>query len=113
MQIILRVTRELDDTLSSPLFVAIKRLEGFRTVRVELRSSLPVFERKDPQHANDHLNEGLQSVEAHLEPSLGPATLGYFAGPGDFDYHSYLTFHPHQHLINKLGREAKWEGGGI
>lgn len=69
MQIILRVTRELDDTLSSPLFLAMNRLEGFRTVRVELRSSLPIFERKDPQHASDHLNEGLQSVEAHLEPS--------------------------------------------
>lgn len=44
---------------------------------------------------------------------MGPATLGYFAGPGDFDYHSYLTFHPHQHLINKLGREAKWEGSEV
>ncbi|KAF6223232.1 hypothetical protein HO133_000074 [Letharia lupina] len=48
MQIILRVTRELDDTLSSPLFLAMKRLEGFRTLRVELRSSLPIFEKGPP-----------------------------------------------------------------
>ncbi|CAD6575264.1 MAG: hypothetical protein ASARMPREDX12_007172 [Alectoria sarmentosa] len=109
MQIILHSTTELDNAFTSPLFQSLKRLGGFRGVRVEFRSSLPILERNEPQIASDHMNEVMQAARAHLEPALGPATPGYFSSPGEFDYYGYLNFRPNQYLVKKIEAEGKEE----
>ncbi|CAF9909898.1 MAG: hypothetical protein ALECFALPRED_006103 [Alectoria fallacina] len=109
MQIILHSTTELDNAFTSPLFQSLKRLGGFRGVRVEFRSSLPVLERNEPQIASDHMNEVMRAARAHLEPALGPATPGYFSSPGVFDFYGYLTFRPNQYLVKRIEAGGKEE----
>lgn len=109
MQIILHSTTQLENIFTSPLFQSLKRLGGFRRVRVEFRSSLPILERNEPQIASDHINEVMRAARAHLEPALGLATPGYFSSPGEFDYYGYLTFRPNQYLVKKIEAGGKEE----
>lgn len=109
MHIILYRTTEPDEPSTRPLFQSLKRLQGFHTVRVELHSSLPIFEKMDPQLASDDINKVMRAVEAHLKLALGPAAPGYFSSPGEFDYYGYLEFHPHKHLAKTLKSEGKLE----
>lgn len=111
MQIVFYPTADfrLSIAYMSSLFQSLRRLEGFRTVRVEFHSSSPVFERKDPQLARSLMDEVMGATKPHLEPALGPATSGYFGKPGGWDFYAYLTFHPHRHLVKRLGQEAKWQ----
>lgn len=57
MHIIFHSTSKFNNSFTTrPLFESLKKLGGFRTVRVDLRSSLPIFEKDNPQVSSDHMD---------------------------------------------------------
>ena len=92
----------LQDNLNVPLFNAIKRLGGFRTVTIDFRRCHRFHAAPDLDYpgVSPTIGNSMLAVKAVLEPTLGPAVSEYFGRPEAWGYYGHLTFRPREHLGN-------------
>ena len=104
LRIIIYWAVDVKNTLTSPFFETLKRLRGFRTIRLQLESMLPFLGKSDPQLLFEQMEKDLQAIEAYLEPALGHGDHSFSCvsrtnGPD----RGCLTFHPNEHTIKTSG----------
>ncbi len=113
LKIIICCDVHIENTLTSPIFETLKRLRGFRTIRLRQDYFRPLFRKSDPQLLFQRMKKNLRVIEAHLEPALGPGDHSFSGIPRKCGpYRGRLTFHPNQHTIKTSGMEEEEEKVG-